>query len=78
MRKFHATKYDEKTIELESVEELDELYKIIESSENFILMWLEGNVKMSKLILASDLVGKVRGGDITLTAKEGKKEVSKK
>ena len=73
MKKFHATKYLEDTIELECSERMEELYKTIESSENFVLTWVEGNGKMSKLILASDLVGKVRSGDITLTAKEGKK-----
>ena len=72
MEIFKATKKEDSMIELVSSEELGKLYKIIESESNFILEWVEGNVKRSELMIGTSLAGKVKNGDICLTSKEAK------
>lgn len=71
MRKFKATKYDKNIIELENSKEIEELYKTVTDGDNFILEWREGSVNYSKLIIASDMVSKIKTGDIGLVSKRG-------
>ena len=74
MKKFLATKYEvNKFIELADSTKLEELYNTIEQPENFILEWTDGTTKMNKIIIASDLIGKVKAGDVELLSKEKSK-----
>ena len=70
MKKFVATKYEDAMIELATSQQLEELYKVIQDEENFVLEWKEGTVKRSKIIIGNKLSGKVETGDIELTARE--------
>lgn len=74
MKTFKATKYSEEEIELTSTEHLEELYKVIESDENFILKWQEGDVWQSEVMIGNNLSAKVKNGDIKLSSKEGGKK----
>ncbi len=74
MKTFKATKFSETEIELTSTEQLEDLYKIIEAEENFILKWKEGNVWQSEVMIGNNLSAKVKNGDIRLSSKEGGKE----
>lgn len=69
MKKFEATKYDGKTLELQSSERIQELYELLEKEENFILEWTEGTVKMGRLMIGTELFPKIKAGDLALTAK---------
>ena len=68
MKKYKATKFEKGVIELTSSEKLEELYQTIEKEENFVLEWKEGDVSRSKLIVATDMMGKIKTGDIELCA----------
>ena len=75
MRRFKATTYKGNMIELTSPEELQELYDIIDSEENFILVWYEGSVEQSELMIGNNLSAKVKNGDIKLTSKKSSDEI---
>ena len=68
MKKYKATKFEKGIIELTSSEKLEELYKTIEQEENFVLEWKEGDVSRSKVIVGTDMMGKIKTGDIELCA----------
>jgi hypothetical protein len=72
MKTFFATKYDNKSIELQSSRELDELYNTATAEENFILKWNDSETKMtrSEVVIATNIVAKIKTGDIKLTAHE--------
>jgi hypothetical protein len=72
MKTFFATKYDNKSIELQSSRELDELYNTAIAEENFILKWDDSETKMtrSEVVIATNIVAKIKTGDIKLTAHE--------
>ena len=75
METFKATKYEEdKLIELSDSNELVKLFKTIENSEDFILEWTDGTTKHSEIVIACDMAGKVKAGDVKLTAKEATKK----
>ena len=71
MKTFIATKVDDNNIELANSEQLEELYNTIDAEENFILEWMEGNVKQSAVKIANNLRAKVKNADILLTSKSG-------
>lgn len=73
MKRFEATKYKEGVIELTSPEALQELYNVIDNEENFILVWVEGNVEQAEVIVGNNLSAKIRNGDIKLTSKSSAK-----
>jgi hypothetical protein len=73
MEKFLATKVDDKSIELKSSNELEELYKLLDKDENFILQWVEGNDLRSEVKVATNISGKVKTGEIVLKSREAKK-----
>lgn len=77
MKKFLATKVDETYIELSNVDEIDELYEMLDKDENFILQWKEGSVLHSELKIATNISGKVKTGEILLKSKQASKEEQK-
>ena len=72
MEKFHATKVNDKLIELAKSEDLERLCGFIEKEENFILEWNEDNAKKSQVFFGGNLMIKVKTGDLSLTALEKK------
>ena len=72
MEKFKATKNEGSVIELTNSTELERLYDTIESEENFILEWMEGDVRKSEIVIGTSLAGKVKNGDVSLISKEAK------
>lgn len=70
MKKFNATTYKENMIELVSHEALQELYETIDNEENFILIWEEGKIEQSEVIIANNLSAKIKNGDVKLTSKK--------
>ena len=75
MDKFKALIYKEnEKIELESSEQLDKLYETIEGENNFILQWMDDGILKSEVIIVTNISGKVKNGEIKLTAKEDKRK----
>lgn len=70
MQIFEATKVEGHKIELKSVADIEKLMAVIESETNFILRWMEESVMYSKLIIATNILSKVKNGEIDITAKE--------
>ena len=73
MEKFKASKVKDDLIELESSADLENLYNTIEKEENFIVEWVEGDVKKSTVIIGNNLFSKVKNGNLQLTAQEADK-----
>jgi len=73
MKTFIATRVDDKSIELANSKDLEDLFNCIDKDESFILQWYEGTTKLSKVIIGNNYSSKVKNGDVTLSAKEGKK-----
>ncbi len=74
MKRFIATKYDEKSIELTSSEELEKLFETIEAEENFLLKWEEGNVEQAQVMRGNDIKSKITTGDMKLSSKQSIKK----
>lgn len=72
MKKFDATKVDEDVIELTDSSKLAELWNAIEASENFILSWKEGKDVKSKLMIGTNLVGRVKDCSLVLCSRDEK------
>lgn len=70
MKKFLATKVDDNFIELSNVDDLDNLYEMLDKDENFILQWNEGDVLHSELKLATNISSKVKTGEVILKSKQ--------
>jgi len=73
MKTFIATRVDDNSIELANSKDLEDLFDCIENDETFILQWVEGSTKLSKVVIGNNYSSKVKNGDVTLSAKEGKK-----
>lgn len=70
MKKFIANKVDNGSIELKYNKDLEDLYNTIEEGDNFILEWKENNTLNSKLIMGTDLISKIKTGDMVLSSIE--------
>jgi len=70
MRQFNATKHTDDVIELRKSRDLIDLYQCIEAEETFILTWEEAGVIKSKIMLGTDLISKVKNGDLELRSQE--------
>ena len=70
MKEYQALIYNDKTIVLNNSKTLAELYDTMMVEENFILSWKEKDKKYSDVIIASNIVAKVKTGDIKLSANE--------
>ena len=70
METFRANKFDGKTLEMSSTDEIKRLYSVLEKEENFILEWTDKTPtgKSSRLMIGTELFPKVKAGDIILTA----------
>jgi hypothetical protein len=70
MEVFRANKFDGKTLEMSSSDDIKKLYAVLEKEENFILEWTEktNNGKSSRLMIGTELFPKVKTGEIILTA----------
>jgi hypothetical protein len=74
MEKFKALIKTELNLELENSEELDRLYAIIDSEENFILQWTVDKKVYSEVIITTNIASKVKTGELKLTSKEDVEE----
>lgn len=73
MEKFVANKVDKNEIKLTSSDDLEKVYALLEGNENFILQWNEQSKTQSKLMIATNIVGKVKNGEMLLSSTEDKK-----
>lgn len=65
MKKFKADSYSDNQIVLQNAAELDDFIKtVLDNEENFILIWGEGDKTVSKLVMTSNIIGKLRNGAI--------------
>ncbi len=70
MEKFFATKKSNDNLELQNPEDIEKLFKNIEEDDNFILVWNEGDVQKSELIIATNISAKIKNGEIKLTSQK--------
>jgi len=71
MKTFKAITYDAGLLTLASSDDIQTLYDCLESGEDFLIGWLnDEGVDCSELIIASNLVSKVRNGDTIVCSEE--------
>ena len=70
METYKANSVSDVMIVLSSSKDLDEVYQKLDVDENFILQWTEDGRTVSEVIVATNLSGKVKTGEITLMAEE--------
>jgi hypothetical protein len=72
MEHFNASGVTDDLILFNVATDIDRCMKLLNDGENFIISWNERETVVSKLMLATNLIGKVRTGEITLIAKQVK------
>ncbi len=70
MEKFKALINNDENIEISNSKELDKLYSLIDSEENFILQWTIDEKVHSEIIITTNIASKVKTGELKLTSKE--------
>lgn len=68
MKRYAAHDFTDDEIILKHDSELEELFKTIDSEENFILTWGDSNAPQSQIIIGNNITGKVKSGNIILRA----------
>lgn len=69
MKRFEASTYNENMIVLTNKEQLEQLYDIIESEEDFILEWKSDDGKeLAEVIIANNISSKVKNGEVKLSS----------
>ena len=68
MKRYDAHDFTDNEIILKHDSELEELFKTIDSEENFILTWGDPNTPQSQIIIGNNITGKVKSGNIILRA----------
>lgn len=68
MEKYNAITFSDTEIVLSDVDKLQSIFDTIENGENFIIEWYEAGTRKSKIVIGSNITGKVKGGDIDLRA----------
>lgn len=69
MKKYKAKTYEEGIMVLSCSEEIQDLYNTIEQDEDFILEWKDDKgITHSEMIIANNIIGKIRTGDIKLVS----------
>ena len=68
MKKFNVDKMTDTDIVLSDQKELNDLYETIKSEENFIVV----NKESSEVIIATNILAKVKNGEIKLSATKQK------
>lgn len=72
METFFAKEYNENSICLTGSEDLQKLYEAINKDENFILEFVRDGKIVSEVIIATNISGKVKTGEIKLVAEAEK------
>jgi hypothetical protein len=76
MNRFQAHYADEKQIILKNSSDIDRVFDLINDSEDFIVEWTAKNPdsgeekKLSELIIGTNIVSKVRNGELRITSHE--------
>lgn len=68
MKGFNAKEFKEDLIILENDKSLDELLELIYSNEDFKISWKEENKVITRVIIASDLLAKIKNNETRLMA----------
>ena len=74
METFKTISKTEDRIVLKEADRLEILFQCIQNEEDFILQWDGKNGVYSKVIIATNILSKVKNGEITLIATENKEE----
>lgn len=70
MEQLEAIKFSDSHIEFKRREDISRLMELLEQGNNFIIYHVVGDKTKGQLILASDLLGRVRAGDTLITSEE--------
>ncbi len=73
MEKFYASVVNNDCIVLSQNNEIEKLYDCLDNDENFVLCWNDKGIDHSELIIANNIFGKVKTGDIKISAEEKRK-----
>jgi hypothetical protein len=57
-------------IVLKSDKQMESLFKEIEGDQNFIVEWVENNIKKTKLFLGDGLLSRLKDGRLVIEARE--------
>lgn len=72
MESFNVKKFNDKEIVLNSCEDMHKLYKVLHDDETVQFVWFEEIMKKSEMIISSNIVGKIRSGEIIIRSEEKK------
>lgn len=75
MKEFIAIEFSDKEILLMGLKQIKLLMDTLNNDENFILIYSKENIQFAKLMMASDLLSKIKNGDVIVKSVE--KEVNK-
>ena len=71
MKEFKTVKYDkESEIILKNSTDLNELYKLIEDGDNFIILYKEESKEKAQIIIGTNLFEKIRNGTFELKSEQ--------
>lgn len=74
LKTIEAHGVDEQILHFRNVDDIGDVMHMLEAGENFIVKWNEGKIEHAKLILATNLLSKVKTGEVTLLATKGGKQ----
>ena len=66
MKQFEVKNYTDKEIVLRDPDQVTELYEAIQKEEAIQLKWNDGNLTRSQIIIAGNIAGRVRLGEIMI------------
>lgn len=64
-----AVKVNEEAIVMVHIEDINKVYGLLKDGENFILEWMENDLKVGKLMIASNIFPKVINEEIIISSK---------
>lgn len=74
MKRFNVILFTDNELVMSNVNEIDDVINLCERGDNFIICWQETNksryYNKSKVVLGSDLLPKIKNGDIILSSNE--------
>ena len=70
MEKIKVISFDDTSITTSCVEDLENLYSLIEKNEAFIITWIVDKRILSKLVYPSDMSSRIKNGELELKSVE--------
>lgn len=70
METFEIKSFNDKELVLTDSEQVSKLYTILQNEEAIQLIWKDRNIKKSQIVIATNIAGKVRTGEMVVKSEE--------